>query len=47
MDGPISLNYVAVKQIADLYEIELAPGVMDKIRMLEQMVLDSCKKGGK
>lgn len=40
MNGPIGLDYGAVEQLARLYEINLTPGVLTKLRALEALVLE-------
>lgn len=39
MSGPVGLDYGAIEQLARLYEINLTPGVMAKLRALEALVL--------
>lgn len=47
MNGVYGLDYVAVKQTAKIYGINLAPGVMDKIRALEyDMLEEASRKNG-
>ena len=49
MSGPVGLDYGAIEQLARLYEINLAPGVMTKLRALEALVLKKAweASGGK
>ena len=44
MNGPVGLDYGAVQQMAKLYEINLTPGVMTKLRALEVLVLEKAHK---
>ncbi|WP_342787090.1 hypothetical protein [Sporomusa termitida] len=49
MSGPVGLDYGAVQQLARLYEINLTPGVMTKLRALEILVIKKALEtsGGK
>ena len=49
MNGPVGLDYGAVQQLARLYEINLTPGVLTKLRTLEAQVLEKAhaRPGGK
>jgi hypothetical protein len=49
MNGPTGLDYGAVTQMARLYEINLTPGVMTKLRALEALGLKKAweTSGGK
>ena len=40
VNGPVGLDYGAVEQLARLYEINLTPGLMTKLRCLEAKVLE-------
>lgn len=44
MNGPVGLDYGAAAQMARLYEINLTPGVMTKLRALECLVLEKAHK---
>lgn len=47
INGITGLNYMAVKEIAKIYDIELSPGVMTKIRALESELLRKMQEGRK
>jgi hypothetical protein len=47
VNGLTGLDYMAVKQISKIYDIELSPGVMTKIRALESEILRKVQEGRK